>query len=290
MTALDALSHEQGAAVASPAARRRRSVLPAVAGALVVILVIAAIFGPVVLGDHAGEQDLAHAGAPPGDGHPLGTDSLGRDVLTRTVVGARTAIAAPAAVAVVTTLLGLLIAVWAGYRGGFRDRFVLRVVDLAMALPWILVAVVVIAIIGGGTLVAMCVLTVLFVPGDVRILRSVVLTQRDLPYVEAARTLGLGAPRIMVRHIVPNVLPTALAVGLLDYVAALIGLQALAFLGLGVPPGSPDWGLMIAENRTLLTINPWATLAPAILIIIAASALTIIGDALFERASDATDR
>jgi ABC-type dipeptide/oligopeptide/nickel transport system permease subunit len=132
------------------------------------------------------------------------------------------------------------------------------------------------------------VLIVLSAPGDVRIVRATVMAQRELPYVAAARTVGVGPLRIAVRHVLPNVTPTVVANVLLQFVVGLIALSGLAFLGLGVEAGAPDWGLMVAENRGILDLNPWAVIGPAVCISLLAIAVTVIGDRVYEVLSQRT--
>jgi ABC-type dipeptide/oligopeptide/nickel transport system permease subunit len=117
------------------------------------------------------------------------------------------------------------------------------------------------------------------------VIRSLTLAQRELAYAEAARTLGLRPRRIMFRHLLPNLAPTVVAGALLSFVAALVSLAGLSFLGIGLPAGTPDWGLMVEENRDLLDLNPWASIAPAALITVIAAAATLLGDRLFENLS-----
>ena len=157
---------------------------------------------------------------------------------------ARSSIAAGAFA--IATLLGLL----SGYLGGLVDTIIMRWVDFMIALPAPLVAIVVVGVVGGGYWTAVLVLIILFTAPDTRIVRSAVLEQRPLPYIDAARALGISKTRILFVHILPNVLPIVLAYVLLDFAFALINLAGLSFLGLGVQPGTPDWGRMLFENRT----------------------------------------
>ncbi|HEV2951008.1 MAG TPA: ABC transporter permease [Actinomycetota bacterium] len=251
----------------------------------VLVAIICALFGRQIAPYPPGEQHLLVGDTPPSAGHWAGTDLLGRDVLSRTIVGARTALVGPAVVAVgafaIATLLGLL----AGYLGGATDSVVMRWVDFMFALPGPLIAIVIVGVVGGGLWTAVVVLVVLFTAPDTRIVRSAVLEQRPLPYVEAARTLGISRRRIMFRHILPNIFPIVAAYVVLDFAFALVSLAALSFLGLGVPPGSPDWGRMLNENRTILFTNPMASLLPAAAIVIAAGSINIIGDWIYERIS-----
>lgn len=267
--------------------RRALRVPPLVlcSGVLVVLLALAAAFGRLLLPGWD-TQDLATGVSMPGGGHLLGTDELGRDVARMVVVGARSTLAGAALVAAGSMVIGNVLGLLAGYRGGWIDTVVRRWADLLLALPALLVTIVVAGIGGGGYALAVGVLVVLTSPADIRLVRSAVLEQRHRAYVEAAETLGLSRFAVMTRHIWPNVLPVAVANALLNFAGAIVALSSLSFLGLGVPPGAPDWGRMLSENRTLLYDNPSAALAPALLIILAAVALNLLGDRLFEAFSD----
>ncbi len=273
--------------IVEPAAgrRRRTPVTVWIAMGFVAIAIICAAFGPQIAPYPANQQDLLLGDTPPSAEHWAGTDLLGRDVLSRVIVGARTALVGPAVVAVgafaIATILGLM----AGYVGGATDSVVMRWVDFMFALPGPLIAIVIVGVVGGGFWTAVAVLVVLFTAPDTRIVRSAVLEQRPLPYIEAARTLGISRRRIMFLHIFPNILPLIAAYVVLDFAFALVSLAALSFLGLGVPPGSPDWGRMLFENRTILLTNPMAALLPAAAIVITAASINIIGDWTYERMS-----
>ncbi|RBQ19396.1 ABC transporter permease [Spongiactinospora rosea] len=227
--------------------------------------------------------DLMRSALGPGGAHLLGTDELGRDVFSRILAGGREAIAGPVVAAIAATLLGTVFGLVCGFLGGWADNLVMRFVDFAYSLPSGLIAIVVVGVLGGGYPVAVMTLIVLAVPGDVRIVRAAVLAQRHQPYLEAARVLGLSRVRIAVVHVLPNISPTVVANGLLTFGYSLVSLSALSFLGLGSPAGSPDWGRMISENRTLLDVNPWASVVPALLLVLVAASVTILGDWLLDR-------
>lgn len=227
-------------------------------------------------------QDLVASSQGPSAAHWLGTDQLGRDILSRLMVGSRTGIIGPAVVAICATVIGTLLGLWAGFSGGLADSVTMRSVDLAYAIPPLLLAIVLVGILGGGYWLAVVVLIVLSAPADVRVVRAAVLAQREMPYIAAARTLGLSQMRIAFKHILPNVAPTLAANALLQFVVALIALSGLAFLGIGVSAGTPDWGLMIAENRAILDLNPWAVIGPALCITILAVSVGLMGDRAFD--------
>ena len=226
------------------------------------MVVICAVLGERIAPDSPFIQRLGVGDTPPSAAYIAGTDLLGRDVLSRVIYGARTALVGPIVVAAgafaIATLLGLL----SGYLGGLVDSAIMRWVDFMFALPGPLVAIVVVGVVGGGYWTAVFVLVVLFTAPDTRIVRSAVLEQRPLPYIDAARTLGISKTRILFVHILPNVLPIILAYVVLDFAFALVNLAGLSFLGLGVEPGTPDWGRMLFENRNILFSNPVALLLP----------------------------
>ncbi|MEU6998203.1 ABC transporter permease [Nonomuraea sp. NPDC046570] len=267
--------------------RNRPKALTLLSGGVLALMTVAVVFGPWLAPYDPAAQDLALGATMPSWEHWAGTDDLGRDVLSRCLVGARSALVWPLLVALCTCVLSTSLGLLAGYRLGWIDAVMMRVVDLFIAMPGMLMLIVMVGVLGGGMGWAMLALAVLFTPGDIRVVRSLTMAQRELAYAEAARTLGLSKSRIMFRHLLPNIAPTVVAAALLSFVAALVALSGLSFLGIGLPAGTPDWGLMIEENRGLLDLNPWASVVPAALVTVAATAATLLGDQLFERLSDA---
>jgi len=253
--------------------------------AVVAGVAVLAVFGAVIA-PGAQKQDLLTGVSSPNAAHWLGTDDLGRDVLSRVIVGARTAVVGPVLISLGAGLLGSLLGLFAGYLGGLADSLVLRWADLMFALPGHLVAIVVVGVLGGGYYLAVAVLIVLSSPFDTRLIRAATLEQRPRAYIEAARVLGLPGRRIAVRHVVPNLVPLMIASVFLGFAYGLLALAALSFLGLGVPAGTPDWGRMLAESRSLLFQNPAAALAPGAMLILTAASMNLIGDWLAERLSD----
>lgn len=275
------------AAAATPQATsgRRMPVLVLCAAGFLGLIAVVAIFGSLIAPKDPDSQDLFLNASMPSGSHWLGTDQLGRDVFSRVIVGTSNAVLGPVIVALGTVSVGAALGLVAGYRGGLFDTVASRCADLMYALPGLLVIIVLAGVVGGGYWFAVGILTVLSIPGAFRITRSAALAQVRLPYVEAARTLGLSAPRVLGRHVLPNILPTVVASFLLDIVAALIGLSGLSYLGIGVPPGTPDWGAMLQEGQALLAENPWLTLAPSIMIMLTATSVTLLGDWVYDRFS-----
>jgi peptide/nickel transport system permease protein len=249
---------------------------------LAAIVVMAAVPG-LLRPDDPGAQDLLHASLPPGGGHLLGTDALGRDVLSRTITGARPALLGPLAVAVLAWVLGGSAGVVAGYCGGRVDSVIMRVVDGVYALPGLLITIVVSGVLGGGYVLAVVLLGVLAAPNDARVARAAALELRGQPFVEAARMLGTGGPGIVVRHLVPNMLPLQLANATVQFAFAIVALASLSFLGIGADPGSAEWGRMLSDSRTLLYDNPACALAPAVAIAGTAASVSVLGEWLYGR-------
>jgi peptide/nickel transport system permease protein len=268
-------------------ARRRRVSVPLVLAFLAVgVVLICAVFGSLIAPIDPRTQDLNVGLSAPSMAHLLGTDDLGRDILARTIVGARTAVVGPVLVAFGAMVIGSILGLTAGYRGGRVDSVIMRWVDLMFSLPGLLIVIVVAGILGGGYFMAVAILVVLFSPSDTRLIRGAALEQRSRPYVEAARTLGVPSRTIMAGHIWPNALPVVVANTFLNFAFAIVTLSALSFLGIGVGPGTPDWGRMLSENRVFLYDNPWAALSPGLMIVITAASVSLIGDWAYERLSD----
>jgi peptide/nickel transport system permease protein len=263
--------------------RRRVSVVIGFCFVFVGAVVVMTVFGSVIAPQDPNLQHPLASLLKPSHAHWLGTDGLGRDVFSRVIVGARTALLGPLVIAASSMLIGNLLGLWAGYRGGRVDGAIMRWVDLMWALPALLVIIVVEGAIGGGYWVGVGLLILLTIPFDTRVVRGATLEQVPRPYVEAAKTLGLSDRRIMLLHIWPNVAPVAVTNAFLVFAGSLIALSGLSFLGLGADAGTADWGLMVAEGRPLLFANPVSGLAPAAMIVLTAASMTLIGDWLYER-------
>ena len=266
------------------AGRRRRAVSPIIWLSFFVVagVLAMAVFGALLAPYSPSAQHLALTDATPSGAHWLGTDALGRDVFSRVIAGARTAFFGPLVIAAASFVLGNLLGLFAGYRGGLADAIIMRWVDFMWALPALVILIVVAGAVGSSYWLAVVVLIVLTVPFDTRVIRGATLEQVPRPYVEAAKTLGVPRWKIMLFHVWPNVSPVAVANTCLVFAGSLVTLAGLEFLGLGLPPGSSDWGLMLSQNEALLFTNPLATIAPGVMIVLAAIAMNLIGDWLYE--------
>jgi peptide/nickel transport system permease protein len=262
---------------------RRISVVILCCFLVVSAVIVMAALGSLIAPQDPNEQNLSAVLAKPSGDHWLGTDALGRDVASRIIAGARSAFLGPFIIAVGSALLGSILGLLSGYYGGRTDSLLMRYVDLMFALPGLLVIIVVAGAFGGGYSLAVGLLVILTMPFDLRMVRGATLEQVPRPYVEAAKTLGVRDWRIMLLHIWPNVSSVVVAQIFLGFAGALVALSGLSFLGLGISPGTPDWGLMLSEGRTLLFANPIAVLAPAVAIVLTATSMNLIGDWSYER-------
>ena len=268
--------------------RRRQRASWSVVLCVTVIIIVAllALLGELIAPQDPDAQMTSLGMSGPSAEHWLGTDQLGRDIFSRLIVGAQTAFVGPLVIAACSLVIGDLLGLVAGYFGGWVDSLIMRWVDLMWSIPSLLVIIVVAGAFGGGYWLAIGLLIVLVVPMDVRVVRGATLEQVPRPYVESAKTLGVSNIRILVSHIWPNVAPVAVANSFLIFATALVSLSGLSFLGLGVNPGTPDWGLMLAENLDLLFISPVAALAPGLMIVMNAGSMNVFGDWTYERLSE----
>ena len=263
--------------------RTHRSV--AIGAGLAFVLGLIVILGPLVIATDPNAIDVAHRFAAPSATHLLGTDDLGRDMLTRIVHGSRTSLLISFAAVTMGTILGHVIGLVSGYAGGRVDLIVMRIVDLFFAIPTLLVAIGIVALFGASVTTTILALGIAYTPLYARIVRAAVVNVRSRTYVEAARVLGARGARILWTDILPGVLPVALvqSTALLGY--ALVDEASLGFLGLGVQPPEASWGAMINSGRQFIYQAPWLALLPGAAVIIAVFAINLIGDG-FRDAAD----
>lgn len=253
-----------------------------VAGASIVILMIlAATFAKVVSAYDPELNDLAHMLEGPSPLHWMGTDEFGRDIFTRIIYGARTALFIGLTAAFFGATGGLVLGVASAYFGGIFDLIFQRIVDVVMAFPLIIMALAVVATLGPGTENVIIAITIPFIPQCARVVRSSALAIREIPYVDAARALGFSHARIILRHMVPNVMAPYLIM-LTAFVGQAILLEAvLSYLGMGVQDPTPAWGLMLKGGaEEFLESAPWVSIFPGIAISLAVFGFNLFGDAL----------
>jgi peptide/nickel transport system permease protein len=268
---------------ASPASRVRRGSFYAVTVPSITVLLIL-----VVLALGAGwinpydplKQDLIHALQGPSARHWLGTDDLGRDVLSRLIVGCRIALIAAAEATSIAIVLGVPLGLYIGYRGGWWDWAVMRVVEAVMSIPGIMVAIVIIAILGPGLHRAMVALGILFSTSFLRLARGVVLTEREEIYVRSARVVGASDGRILMRHIFPNIAPPLIVQTTLTVGAVLLAEAGLSFIGLGVQPPDASWGTMLNTAASYMELDWFLAIPPGIAIVLTVLSINLLGDTL----------
>ena len=256
----------------------------AVFGLLIVaLMLLTAIFAPLIAPKDPQAQDYALTLQPPGVGGLMGTDSLGSDVFSRVVFGARISLYSSLISVGIALLIGVPIGLTSGYFRGIWDEWiVMRVVDSLQAFPFLILALVIAAILGGGLGYAMIAIGIGFVPAFVRITRAQVLTVRSLDYVDAARAIGTGHVGIMLRHVLPNSLPPLLVQTTLAVGYAIIAEATLSFLGLGAEPGQPSWGSMLFQAQSYLTTAWWMAFFPGMAIFFAVLGFNLLGDGVRE--------
>ena len=246
---------------------------------LIVLMVLAAALGPLLTPYGENEMDLLHRLAAPSAEHLLGTDEGGRDVLTRLLYGARVSLLIGVAPALLSLILGAALGVAAGYRGGLTDAVIMRVADVTLAFPSMLLAMVIMYALGGGILNVFLTLTLVNWANVARVVRAQTLKLKNCEFVEAARIIGVSRGRIMRRHILPNCLPTLLVLFTLNIPASILTESSLSFLGLGIQPPNASWGLMINTGRQYLYSAPWLCFAPGAAIMLIVLAFNFLGTA-----------
>lgn len=254
----------------------------ATAAALVLTLVaLTAIFGPLLVGDQAREQNLLNANADPfslDDGwlNLLGTDPLGRSVLARLIVASRTTLSVAIPAVLLSLVIGSLIGMWAGYHRGWRETVVMRLADIILSFPSLLMAVVVLYIFSPSSANLVLVLAITRIPIYLRTARAESAELQSRLFVDAARTFGTRPSAIIFRHVLPIILPTLLTVATLDFCFVMLSESSLSFLGIGIQPPSVSWGLMVAQGRTYLQTAWWLSFFPGLAIVVTTVSATIL--------------
>ncbi len=268
----------------TPAARAVRQFgrhRAAVAGLAVVVLAIAVSAAAPLLAPYSPNAfDMSHTTAPSSPAHLLGTDELGRDVLSRLVWGGRNTLLVTGAAVAIAFVAGSVLGVVAGYRGGAADTVIMRVMDILLALPGFLLAVAIIAALGpsiGNVIIAIGINSI---PPFARLARGSTLLVRDEVYVQAARTLGASEWLIMARHVFPNILSPLVVEASLRLATAILTVSGLSFLGLGVQPPTPEWGAMMSIGRDYITSSPQLVVVPGLVILAVTLAFNMVGDGL----------
>jgi peptide/nickel transport system permease protein len=250
--------------------------------AIIATIVLLSLFAPLIAPHDPAAQNLAMRLAPPAwiEGgswqHVLGTDSLGRDVLSRVMHGGRVTLLIGLATTVIAMAIGVVVGLWAGYAGGRPDSILMRIVDIQVSFPGILLILLIVAVIGPGTLTMIIVLSVTNWMVYARLVRSTVMSLRQSPYVEAAEIVGCKPGRVIFVHILPNLIPPLLTLSILEFTNIVLAEAAVSFLGFGVQPPAVSWGLDVATGRDYLFIAWWLVAFPGLAIV-----LTVLSINLF---------
>jgi peptide/nickel transport system permease protein len=251
---------------------------------VILLMVICAVFSPWIAPFDPAAQSLSarlipvFTAAPNGDFHILGTDHLGRDVLSRAIYGARVGLIVGLAVALGASVFGVALGLAAGYFGGWLDAVIMRLCDVQLALPAILLAIAILAITGTSLLNIVLILALTQWVTFARVVRSATLAEREKEYVLAARALGFGPGRIILRYVLPNVFAPVIVIATFSVAQAIIAEAALSFLGLGISGATPSWGAMLADGRTYLAIVPSLAAIPGLFITFCVVGINLFGD------------
>jgi len=253
---------------------------------IVIVLAVGAVLASVLApfpGDAANDTNLLGALLPPGGAHPLGTDLAGRDVWSRILFGIRISVGVSVVVIVASLLVGVPIGLLAGAVGGKLDDLLMRIVDVFLAFPSLLLALAIAATLGPSMEHAAIAIVVSWWPWYARLMRGEAAAIRGRAYVEAALLLGIPRWRVALRHILPNAIGPIIVQASLDLGGVILTFAALSFLGLGAQDPTPEWGLMVEQGRTLTSTQPWVAIFPGAAIMVAALAFTLLGEGLRER-------
>jgi peptide/nickel transport system permease protein len=247
---------------------------------LVLAVTFAAVFAPALAPAEPNEQDLLNRLDSPSAEHPMGTDQLGRDMLTRLLYGARISLRIAVSVVAITLAIGTAVGVVAGYAGGWVDEALMRFVDVLLAFPGILLALVIAGILGPSLTNIMIALAVVGWTQYARIVRGSVLSIKEKEFIKAAQLMDVSRPRIIARHVVPNVITPVVVLATMNMAYVILGTAALSFLGLGAQPPTPEWGTMLSQGRNHLQDAWWVVNFPGLAIMITVLGFNLLGDGL----------
>jgi peptide/nickel transport system permease protein len=252
-----------------------------VAGLIVLlVIVVSTVLAPLLTPYDPIAMDYENQLVAPSFAHPFGTDLFGRDVFTRVLHGARISLSVGILAALLAALPGVVLGLLSGYYGGWFDQVVMRLTDLVLSFPSLILALGIVAILSPGLVNVTIAVGMAGIAGYVRVVRGSVLSAKEELYIEAAQAIGCRDRRIILRHILPNISASVLVLVTMDVAWAILRATSLSFLGLGAQPPTPEWGAMIDEGREFLRRAPWVSLAPSIVMMLAVLSLNLVGDAL----------
>ena len=263
-----------------------QSKIAALGLAIVLLVLVCAIFGPWIVPFDPAEQDIMQRMLPPlahadsGEFHLLGTDALGRDLLSRLIIGARVSLLVGVASVLISGLVGVVLGLLAGYDDRHTGRFLMGLADVQLAVPFLVLALAVVAVLGPSLLNLILVLGVTSWVQFARIVRAEVLVLRDREFVQSARALGAATWRVLFLHLLPNVMSSVIVIGSMQIGKMILFEASLSFLGLGVPSNIPTWGGMIADGRSYVATQWWLAAVPGLAIFITVVGINLLGDRL----------
>ena len=248
--------------------------------ALAATLLLITIFAKYICPYDPYAQDLSQAMQPPSATHPMGTDTYGRDMLSRVLIGAQTSISSTFALVAIITVFGTIVGILCGYYGGVVDSVMMRISDICLAFPGLVFAMAVAAILNGGVQNAVIALALISWPKYSRIARSQILSMKSLPYMQAAQLAGDSALQTILRHVLPNIVGPILVTSMLDIGTMMMEIAGLSFLGLGAQPPVAEWGSMMSSGRSMLQTYPWIVLSPGLAIFVSVVIFNLLGDTI----------
>jgi peptide/nickel transport system permease protein len=258
----------------------RKHRLALIGAGIILVLIFTAILAPFIAPHDPIEQNLEHRLLPPNAEYPLGTDNLGRCILSRLIHGTSVSLQIGVIVVGIAATTGVTLGLIAGYRGGLVDELIMRIVDVLLAFPGIILALAIAGILGPSLYNVMLALAVVGWTSYARVVRGSVLSVKEKEFVEAARALGAGEARIMFRHILPNVTAPVIVMATLGMAHVILAAAALSFLGLGAQPPTPEWGSMLNDGRAFMRTAPHLTIFPGLAIMVTVLAFNFLGDGL----------
>lgn len=251
-----------------------------IASFFVILLIIVAITAPLLAPHNPIRQDVLNTLSPPSGTYLLGTDHLGRDILSRLIYGSRITVQIGLIAMFIATFLGVVQGLIAGYFGGFIETMIMRFTDMLLSIPGILLAITIIAILGPGINNVIIAIGIASMPQFTRVVRGSVLSVKENEYVEASRALGQSDIKIITKHILPNIIGPVIVLATLRVASAVLNAAALSFVGLGAQPPSPEWGSMLNNARNYMRHAWWFTVFPSIAIAVSVLSINILGDSL----------
>ncbi|MCS7219690.1 MAG: ABC transporter permease [Anaerolineae bacterium] len=261
--------------------RLRRDRMAMAGAGLLLFAITVSLLAPVLAPQDPTQTNLAQRLAPPGTpGYPLGTDELGRDLLSRLIWGGRVSLLVGFSAVIVAMAFGVLVGLVAGYFGGWVDSLIMRLIDILMAFPAILLAIAIVASLGPGLRNAMLAVSIVGIPYYARIIRGSVLSLREQEFIHAARVIGVPDFQILTRHVLPNCISPLIVAATLDVGWMIMAAAGLSFLGLGAQPPTAEWGVMLSDGRQFIRVAPHLSVLPGAAIFLVVLALNFLGDGL----------